>query len=1455
MKKYFPLLTALALIFATIITAQELPTTQTNTERVFIDGLPVLTDEDLQDFKDLPVVTLNEKTSKRELPVKVDNSLLPYMRPIFNQTSLECGQAAGVAYLYTYEIDRLRNLPANVVENQYPTHFVFNWSNGGSGGAAAFFDSWNIVKEVGTPNVFQYGGNLNSGGTARWMNGYELYYQAMKNRLWDFYKIPLNNASDLDVLKHWIDNHGKGEETGGLAVFYASYTGVNQTLPPGTPEAGKYVLTMLGTYANHALTVVGYHDSIRYDINNDGQYTNHLDINNDGTVDILDWEIGGVKIANSYSATSWGNQGYAYLMYSALCRSLPLGGVWNRSVHVVNAKENTSPRITYKATVTHNSREAIKIMAGVAKGFDAAQPEFIIEYPILNYQGGNKYMQGGSSEADKTLEFGLDVTRLLGYLESGENATFFFMMNEKDPYNSSTGVVNSFSLMDYTSGLIEIACPQTNVPITENGLTLLKINASVTFEAPEVLIQSLEPATINEPYQFQMIGSGGTEPYQWKIKQPYTIQTGTQTFPNISAQSLSPNNSTSGFAVKTIDFDFPYFNKVYNKIYIHTDGYLMFTDEPYPWTFLVDELPLFKNLRNIAPYMSKTLGTNQGGGMWFEGNQNKATFRWKATEYSTGNILNFAVSIFPSGRIEFFYGQVTAAAYNKWYGGISNGDDMNYYLLDFSNTYNIQPDTWVVMEPDYVFSEMKITEDGLFYGTPTRPYEAVDIGFYLKDANGLQGLKMLPFFTDGINKIIIKNTEITSGDDQTIEYGETAYISVELQNISDEVVNASMMTISGQNQYITLTDNNQALTSFQPGEIKSYQNAFSFDVSSQVPNNHNIIFQTEITAPDDTFNSHIYLKAYAPALSVGTISVNDGNNGYPEPGETLQVTVNIVNSGGGKAYDVVSSISANDPFVTITQGSWSTDVLAGNSSAAAQFEISLAPNTPIGHFAAINVNVSSSQGFSATGAFMISVGFVVEDFETGDFSSFDWEFSGNTPWYIINQGAHEGQYCMRSGQINDNQSTTVHVTMNVLADGNISFYYKVSSEGSYDFLNFAIDGATVGSWSGSVGWAEATYPVQAGERTFSWTYEKDYSVASGSDCGWIDYIVFPPSAPEGLIVFAGPDMTICENQSPAIQAVVANAASIEWATSGDGLFSNPTIVNPTYTPGQNDILSGAVQLTMTAYDNLGNSLTDDVMLTISRLPVVYAGENSTICVSPSLQLNGTLQFTTVCHWTTSGDGTFSSTNQPVTIYYPGVNDFASGSVVLTLSGIPAAPCTGNVSHSMSVSFLPLPEVTFSELPDFCHNSPAYQLTEGSPAGGVYSGTGVSNGWFYPEVAGIGTHELTYSYTDENGCENFTTQEVFVDDCTGIPTPENSDFSIFPNPGNGLLTIRFDQKISGSYRIEVFNMNGQRVFSDMAVFAENSSTQILDLTSQPDGVYYLKITGGGASVAAKLVVKR
>lgn len=1448
------LLTAFLLLLSNTLASQQATAADTLNQRVYIDGLPVFTTKDLQPFETLPVLELHESTRQKDLPVVVDNSQLPYFRPIFNQTALECGQAAGVSYLFTYEINRLRDLPSDVAANQYPSHFVFNWSNGGSGYAAPFFDSWNIIKELGTPTVAEYGGSQNTGGVSRWMSGYDLYYQAMQNRLWDFYKIPLNNADDLQVLKHWIDNHAKDEETGGVAVFYASYTGVNKTLPPGTPEAGKYVLTILSSYANHALTVVGYHDSIRYDINNDGQYTNHLDINNDGVVDILDWEIGGVKIANSYSATSWGNEGYAYLLYSALCRPLNIGGVWNRSVHVVNAKENTSPQLTFKATLTHDSREVVKVMAGVANGFDAEQPEYIIEFPVLNYQGGDRYMQGGSSTADKTLEFGLDVTRLLRFLESGQDATFFLLANERDPWNGGTGELNNFSLMDYTDGLVEIACPQTNIPLIENGLTMMSVNANVVFDAPDLLTQALDPAVINEPYEFQMLASGGTAPYQWKIKQQYLHQDGTHTFPNTSAQQLYPNSSTSGFAVKEIDFDFPFYGQSFSKISIHTDGYLMFTEEPYPWTFLVDELVLFKNLRNISPFMCKPLGVG-GGGMWYEGDQTKATFRWKAIENSTNNDVNFAVSLYPSGKIEFFYGDITLAHWNGWHAGISDGDDFNYLLHDISNTYNFEPNTMITIEPDYSLTEMKITEDGLFYGLPTQPYEAVDIEFHIRDANGLQGSGTLPFFTDGINKIIIKDVIANAGDDHIIEYGESTTLTVELQNISDEVVTASQMEIITQDQYITLIDNAISLGTFQPGETLVFEDAFSFDVSWQVPNNHDLIFGTEITADQETFNSHIYLKAYAPDISFGNIVMDDGNNGYPEPGETIQVLVNILNSGGGKAYNIESWLTNSDPLVTINQANWSTDILPGNESVTAEFEVYIDGSAPIGHFSQINVHATADHGFSATDVFMFTIGFMVEDFETGNFSNFDWQFDGAAPWFITNQDPHEGNYCMRSGEITDEQMSAAEVTLNVLADGEISFYYKVSSENNYDFLVFSIDGSVQGSWSGNHGWSEVTFPVQAGERTFEWAYEKDYSVSSGSDCAWVDFIVFPPSAPEGLMVFAGPDMTICEDNTATMQAMTANAATIEWATSGDGTFSNPAMLNPEYTPGTDDIASGSANLTLTATDDFGGTLSDDLTLNISLLPDVWAGDDFSVCAGDEAALSGTMEHAASCFWSTSGDGTFAQANQPETVYYPGENDVISGSVVLTLTGEPLLPCNTAGAHSLNLTLHPLPQVTFDELPDLCHNSPAYELTEGAPDGGTYSGPGVVDGWFYPEVAGIGLHILTYTFSDENGCEASADREVFVDECTNLSHIDRLQFQVYPNPGDGKFYVQFGQKISGTFRVEVFNSKGQREFADAVTVNEDAMSRHINLQQLSDGIYYLKVTGSGVSTSAKLIIRK
>jgi len=133
---------------------------------------------------------------------------------------------------------------------------------------------------------------------------------------------------------------------------------------------------------------------------------------------------------------------------------------------------------------------------------------------------------------------------------------------------------------------------------------------------------------------------------------------------------------------------------------------------------------------------------------------------------------------------------------------------------------------------------------------------------------------------------------------------------------------------------------------------------------------------------------------------------------------------------------------------------------------------------------------------------------VVEDFETNDFSYFPWSSYGGVSWETTRSEKHSGIYSARPGAIEDGEETALEVSLDCVS-GYITFYRKVSSEPRWDYLIFKIDGVEKESWSGEEDWAEVSFPVDKGIRTFEWTYSKDSSVSEGDDSAWIDDIVFP----------------------------------------------------------------------------------------------------------------------------------------------------------------------------------------------------------------------------------------------------------------------------------------------------------------------------------------------------------
>ncbi|MBK7031593.1 MAG: hypothetical protein IPH45_21420 [Bacteroidales bacterium] len=52
---------------------------------------------------------------------------------------------------------------------------------------------------------------------------------------------------------------------------------------------------------------------------------------------------------------------------------------------------------------------------------------------------------------------------------------------------------------------------------------------------------------------------------------------------------------------------------------------------------------------------------------------------------------------------------------------------------------------------------------------------------------------------------------------------------------------------------------------------------------------------------------------------------------------------------------------------------------------------------------------------------------------------------------------------------------------------------------------------------------------------------------------------------------AGPDGSVCGRNAYPMAASAQFQSLISWTTSGDGTFSNPNILNPSYTPGPNDV--------------------------------------------------------------------------------------------------------------------------------------------------------------------------------------------------------------------------------------------------------------------------------------------
>jgi len=317
-------------------------------------------------------------------------------------------------------------------------------------------------------------------------------------------------------------------------------------------------------------------------------------------------------------------------------------------------------------------------------------------------------------------------------------------------------------------------------------------------------------------------------------------------------------------------------------------------------------------------------------------------------------------------------------------------------------------------------------------------------------------------------------------------------------------------------------------------------------------------------------------------------------------------------------------------------------------------------------------------------------------------------------------------------------SVTENVTVNPLPIVTLSTFVDTCE----NVLPFVLYGGFptspgIGSYSGTGVISDWFDPAMAGPGSFVITYT--YSDLEGCT----------NFATQSVTVLASPVVTlgafadVCIDVSPF---ALSGGSPLLGTYSGPGVdgFGN-------FDPAVAGVGTHTITYTYTNGSGCVDFATQTI--TVHDLPVVTLLPFNPICLNtPIFALSGGSPF----------GGTYSGVGVVGGNFDPSVSGL--GTFTITYSYTDGNSCTNIATQNITVNAVPV--VTLSTFIDTCLNTTPFQMYGGSPLGGTYSGSGILADTLYPVVAGVGSHLVTYTFTDINSCTSFATQTVDID---SLPT--------------------------------------------------------------------------------------
>jgi PKD repeat protein len=675
-----------------------------------------------------------------------------------------------------------------------------------------------------------------------------------------------------------------------------------------------------------------------------------------------------------------------------------------------------------------------------------------------------------------------------------------------------------------------------------------------------------------------------------------------------------------------------------------------------------------------------------------------------------------------------------------------------------------------------------------------------------------------------------------------MDYAESILLTLSVKNVGIVTAEDVVVTLSTEDEYVTITDGEESYGDVEPDAVVTVDDGFAFDVAEDLPDGHAVLFDVSASDGTDTWTSSLVITGHAPLLELGEFIISDptgNNNGKVDPGETVQISVYVNNTGSADAYEVMGELMTGDMFLTInTADPLEYGDISAEGMAMATFEAYADESTPAGHMVELELDITADHSIAGNGMFNIVVGqipVVVIDLDPNNSSGPAMQEAieelGVAVEYTTTMPADLNLYssafvCLGIYSSNHVLSSAEGLALAGLLDAGGSLYMEGGDTWYYDASTavhpyFNINGTSDGS--GDLG----TINGQAG------TFTEGLSYNYSGENNWIDHIV--PS---------GDAVQIFMNASPSYGNGVAY---------DEGSY---TTIGCSFEFGGLDDSDATRTELMQGYLEFFGIIQSGVLAN-------FVADETDICEGEEVQFTDySVGGTTEWAWEFEGGTPATSTEQnPIVMYY----EMGEFDVTLTVTGASGSNTMTKNDYINTMAMPATPENMDGEEVVCQGNTDVYTCDEVAYASSYVwvldppeAGTLVENGaectiTWSDQVEGMAT--LKVCGINECGEGPWSGEyEVLVQNCTGIEdNADASALSIYPNPNTGSFTLELNA--NDQLKLKVINTIGEVVYKIDQLDVNGFYVKSIDLNKLAEGVYYLRLEGNTLNKTEKIVISR